>query len=67
MFFKCPGQDKRNIKAEIVDCHHCGYKIEFFSDEVKARCPQCKSWAFKEILPSCLNWCKAAGECSGII
>lgn len=65
MFSKCPGQDERNIKARIIDCPDCGYKIEIFSDEAKANCPKCKSLVCRVKLPSCIDWCKSARECIG--
>jgi DNA-directed RNA polymerase subunit RPC12/RpoP len=65
MLNKCPGQDKRNIKIEIITCPDCGYKIEIFSDEVKISCPKCKSLVCQERLPSCVDWCKYARECVG--
>ncbi|MGD9015372.1 MAG: phosphohydrolase [Candidatus Omnitrophota bacterium] len=65
MIPKCPGQDSRNIKSEILKCPDCGYTIEIFSDEIKVRCPKCKALACRERLPSCVDWCKAARECIG--
>ncbi len=65
MLNKCPGQDDRNIKTEIITCPECGYKVEIFSDEIKVRCPKCKELVCKERLPSCVDWCKAARECIG--
>jgi len=65
MIQKCPGQDDRNLKAEAIHCPECGYKIEIFSDEVKVRCPNCKGFACRERLPSCVDWCKFARECVG--
>jgi NADH pyrophosphatase NudC (nudix superfamily) len=62
---RCPGQDKRNLKAEVITCFCCGHKLEIFSDEVKIICPNCKSRVYKERLPSCIDWCKAARECMG--
>lgn len=66
MIFKCPGQDNRNIKTEEVECYFCGYKIEFFSGEIKRVCPKCKNLAFKNRLVSCLDWCKYAQNCLGM-
>ncbi len=63
---KCPGQDSRNIKAESIICSVCGYEIEIFSDELKIKCPRCKSLACRELLPSCVAWCKAAKDCVGM-
>ena len=65
MIFKCPGQDDRNLKAEALKCPYCGYDLEIFSDEVKVRCPRCKSLACRQRLPSCVDWCKFAKECVG--
>lgn len=65
MMNRCPGQDKRNIKAEVINCSDCGYHLEIFSDEAKARCPNCKALAKRAKLPSCADWCKSAGDCFG--
>lgn len=61
----CPGQDDRDIKAKIIACPDCGYKVEIFSDEIHVKCPKCKGLVFNEILPSCVDWCKYAKECVG--
>lgn len=63
MIFKCPGQDDRNLKAETLICAGCGYKLEIFSDEIKVYCPKCRNLVYRQRLPSCLDWCKAAREC----
>ena len=65
MLDKCPGQDKRNLKSEILKCPSCGYKIEIFSDEIEVKCPECKALACRERLPSCVDWCQAARKCIG--
>ncbi len=65
MIFNCPGQDKRNLKVEMINCQNCGYEIEFFSDEITRICPQCKAVAYRERMPSCIDWCKSAKECMG--
>jgi len=65
MISKCPGQDKRNLKAETLECPNCGYKVEIFSDEIKVRCPKCKSLVYQVKLPSCVDWCKSARGCIG--
>lgn len=62
---KCPGQDKKNIGAEGLKCTGCGYEIEVFSDEIKIKCPKCGNISVKKVLPSCVDWCKAAAECVG--
>jgi predicted Zn-ribbon and HTH transcriptional regulator len=65
MIFKCPGQDDRNIKVEMLTCPDCGYKVEIFSDEIKVVCPKCKGLICRDRLPSCIDWCKFARECIG--
>lgn len=65
MIYNCPGQDKRNIKAEIINCFSCGYGVEMFSDETRLKCPRCRSVVSRKILPSCVQWCKSARECIG--
>ncbi len=66
MIDKCPGQDKRNIKSEIIKCFGCGYEIEIFSDEIKVKCPECSVLVCRDRMPSCVDWCKAAYRCIGI-
>jgi endogenous inhibitor of DNA gyrase (YacG/DUF329 family) len=65
MNFKCPGQDDRYIRAEVLTCPDCGYKVEIFSDEIKVKCPKCKTLVCRSRLPSCADWCKYARECTG--
>lgn len=65
MIPKCPGQDSRNLKAEILICTNCGYKVEIFSDEAKVVCPKCKNLVCRQRLPSCVDWCRYARECVG--
>ena len=62
---KCPGQDKRSLKIELVRCSQCGYQGEMFSDEMSIKCPQCKSLICRKKAPTCLDWCKSARECRG--
>jgi len=62
---KCPGQDKKIISAESLKCSSCGYEIEVFSDEIKIRCPKCGQISTKQVLPSCVDWCRCAAECVG--
>ena len=61
----CPGQDKRKVKPEPIVCPACGYEAEIFSDEIKARCPQCRQVFYRQVLPTCVEWCVAAKECLG--
>ena len=63
--YRCPGQSKRNLKAELRFCPNCSYQVEIFSDELRAICPGCGREVYKEKTPSCIDWCKAAEECLG--
>jgi NADH pyrophosphatase NudC (nudix superfamily) len=61
----CPGQDTRNLRISLYKCPTCGYEVEMFSDEVKAKCPNCKTVVYKEEMPSCIEWCASARKCLG--
>jgi len=64
--FKCPGsQNFSQPHPEPADCPFCGAEVEFWSDEVKAKCPSCKRTILREGGASCLEWCKYAKECVG--
>jgi len=67
MLNKCPGQDDRNLKTEIITCPDCGYQLEIFSDEIRIRCRQCGNSVSNKRPPSCLDWCKSARECIGAL
>ena len=62
---RCPGQDTRNLRAEIHPCPKCGYGVEIFSDESKVKCYQCGEIVYREKTPSCVEWCSAARQCLG--
>jgi DNA-directed RNA polymerase subunit RPC12/RpoP len=62
---RCPGTDARSVRPEYRRCTECGYRLEFFSDELTMRCPQCGSKQMKEAEPSCVAWCPAAEACVG--
>lgn len=62
---KCPGQDSRKARTESIICSNCGYLAEIFSDEIKVKCPECKNPVYRERLPSCVDWCRAAKDCIG--
>ena len=72
----CPGKSTaflKDFKTNIIPCPKCGHEIEFFTDEVKVRCPKCNTNVFKvnprvieyrdgrlifgDIDKSCLDWC----------
>jgi len=63
MYERCPGQDRRHVKIDLIKCPHCGYKLEIFSDEMQAKCPSCQKNVLRQKMPSCIDWCKSAKEC----
>jgi len=65
MGYRCPGQSDRNLKVDLIRCPHCGYELEIFSDELKVNCPSCGEPVYREMLPSCIDWCPAAAQCLG--
>jgi DNA-directed RNA polymerase subunit RPC12/RpoP len=62
MFRHCPGREK-NLKVRCIKCPKCGAEVEFFSDEPKRRCPECKKEVFYTQKDSCIYWCKMAKDC----
>jgi len=65
MFYKCPGQNSRNLSLSYYKCLSCGNEIEIFSDELKAKCLKCNEIFYREQKPSCISWCSAARQCIG--
>lgn len=63
MNLKCPGIDIRNLRVEEQICKSCGYEVEIFSNEIKVICPKCKADAYRENIPSCIDWCSYAKQC----
>lgn len=63
MITRCPGQDPRYLKAELIKCAGCGIDVEIFSDEIKVLCPGCKAQVHRNRPRSCLDWCKFAALC----
>lgn len=65
-FNYCPGAKQfRQPKPEIIRCSYCGNEVEIWSDEIKTRCPICKSDVFRNNSMACLAWCKFAKQCVG--
>lgn len=62
---RCPGQDTRKLTISIHPCPNCQRPVEMFSDEMRVRCPHCKTVVHKDRAPSCIQWCQAARECLG--
>ena len=62
---KCPGQmTNRSLDSEIIKCPSCGRDVEMFTDEPKRRC-RCGKLVLRESMPTCAEWCPAAGLCLG--
>jgi len=62
---KCPGRDTRFLRAGLHKCPQCGHKVEIFSDEVRVKCSKCKTYVYRDEIPSCIDWCKFAKNCIG--
>ncbi len=62
----CPGSlNLREPKPEYQTCPRCGYEVEIWTDEVKARCPSCRTLIVKGRQASCIDWCQYARQCVG--
>ncbi|RLI28852.1 hypothetical protein DRO53_00025 [Candidatus Bathyarchaeota archaeon] len=61
----CPGIKDLIRPADIVvrTCPACGEEVEFFSDEVEVKCPNCGKTLHREASASCVSWCKYADKC----
>ncbi len=67
MAMHCPGRDSNTkLDSEEVPCPGCGRLNEMFGDEQRIHC-RCGAWVFRDVLPSCAQWCPAAAECFGEI
>jgi len=63
---KCPGsQGFSQPQPEIINCPFCGAEMEIWTDEAKAKCPECKKSVTRKAGATCLDWCKYAKECVG--
>ncbi|MCF7974737.1 MAG: HD domain-containing protein [Phycisphaerae bacterium] len=66
---RCPGQDQRYWKPDDifeVNCSQCGYPIEFFKDEARLKCRQCKHTVINPRIDlGCAEWCQYAAQCLG--
>lgn len=66
MNFGCPGAKIfKEPKPEEIACPFCSAHLEIWSDEVKARCPNCKKIVSRKQAQNCFQWCKYARECAG--
>ncbi len=62
---RCPGNDFRKLKVQVINCPECKADVEIFSDEVRVRCQKCGSQVHIDRLPSCIEWCASANHCLG--
>jgi hypothetical protein len=66
---QCPGMNPRYWTPKDiaeVKCPACGRMVEIWKDDIKRKCPQCKSIVPNPRLKkSCLSWCEKAKECLG--
>lgn len=62
----CPGSTGiRAPMPESITCLNCGEEVEIWTDEMKAKCPNCGTTNFREQNPTCIDWCKFARQCIG--
>ncbi len=64
-FKHCPGIKNLIGPVKIIfrTCPSCGEEVEFFSDEVEAKCDNCGRKLHRGATPSCVTWCKYAKKC----
>ena len=66
MLNSCPGSRTiKEARPEYLRCPHCRTEIEVWSDEYRARCPDCQAWVYRNQGATCLDWCAKAEECVG--
>ena len=64
-FDTCPGSKRiKEPFPENIKCS-CGKEIEIWSDEAETVCPHCRKKAYRDMPPSCIDWCSVAKECLG--
>jgi len=49
---------------EVKNCPKCNEEIEIFSNEASAKCSNCGTVIYNDLL-SCVQWCDYAKECVG--
>lgn len=62
---KCPGLSGQRLTSTLVPCSKCGTEVEIFSDESSVKCSKCRTPVYKQAVPTCAAWCKAAAQCIG--
>lgn len=64
---RCPGRlASAHLETTLISCPQCGRTVEIFADEARVHC-RCGQWVFREMLPSCAQWCPEAERCFGTI
>ncbi len=67
---RCPGQDQRFWKPEDifdVNCPGCNKAVEFFKDEPKLKCRNCRQVVVNpKIDLGCAEWCQYAEQCLAV-
>ena len=67
MELRCPGRaSSAAANTTLIDCPNCGHTVEIFGDEVRFHC-RCGQWVFRDVAPSCAQWCSEAERCFGAI
>ncbi len=62
----CPGARLfREVRPEYLKCPGGGHEVEIWSDELVARCAQCRRVVTRQRGASCIDWCSHAAECVG--
>lgn len=64
----CPGISQfMRPTPSFLKCPKCGSDVEIWSDEEEAQCPTCGIIVSRGKVQSCLDWCKYADKCRGLI
>ena len=63
---KCTGNNTQDWGFDAifdVRCPHCGNSVEFFKDEIKRNCPQCKESILNDRKDyGCGQWCSPSSS-----
>jgi hypothetical protein len=62
----CPGsREIRQPSPEELKCRKCHRVVEIWSDETEAKCKHCGTINYRNMPPTCIEWCAFAKECVG--
>jgi DNA-directed RNA polymerase subunit RPC12/RpoP len=62
---KCMGKNKNTWRISVYKCPDCGAEVEMGRDEYRVRCKKCNGFVYKDVTPSCIDWCPSARKCFG--